>query len=139
MAARLVLKLAAEVEEASMADYRRLVERAADPAVRDVLQAIAAEEERHLARVRQAASGLTGTEMTEAQEQELPSRAALLHNVGSAAGPFIEHAIEHETATVRFYEELGRLTHIPGLRQTFRTLAAEETAHTEKLRALTAA
>ncbi|MFC1653170.1 ferritin family protein, partial [Planctomycetota bacterium] len=52
------------------------------------------------------------------------------------AKPLVDHAIEHELATARFYEGLARSSKIPALRHTLQTLAAEERKHAEMLQSL---
>jgi rubrerythrin len=64
----------------------------------------------------------------------LPTDTELAHDVAAAGDPILQHAIEHEEATAKFYRELAHLTPIPALKRTFATLAAAEDAHVEHLR-----
>ncbi len=50
----------------------------------------------------------------------------------------LAHALEHERATARFYEELAGTSALPALRRLFERLAQEERAHAGRLEALLA-
>lgn len=132
---RVVLNLAAGFEEAAWADYAKLAAGAADPRFRTLLETLAAEEQRHLERVRSAGREHGEVQLDAAGVERLPAEAALAHDVADSDRPALQHLMEHEEATARFYEELARVTHVPGLKRVFSALAAEERDHLRRLRA----
>jgi rubrerythrin len=137
---RFITKTAMAFEEAAEADYRRLAAATDKQAVRRVLLILADEEKAHQHRL-QTAQEEHGNDTVFAMETEatLPQLRELLHDVAeNDAKPFVDHAIEHELATARFYEGLARHARIPGLRNTLQTLAAEERHHAEMLQSLEA-
>lgn len=133
---RAVLRLAAEFEESASIDYRALAEVAGNPAHHEVFTCIAREEDQHLVRLREAATGHEEVLVTGADESEIAARRGLRHNVAGDGEPAIEHAIRHEEATAGFYTELAGLTPVPALKQVFARLASEERAHARRLREL---
>lgn len=135
---RFITKTAMAFEEAAEADYRRLAAAADNEAVRRVLLVLADEEKAHQQRL-QTAQEEHGRATVFAMETDaaLPQLRELLHDVAeNDAKPLVDHAIEHELATARFYESLAHHARIPGLRQTLQTLAAEERKHAEMLQSL---
>jgi rubrerythrin len=135
--AGVVLKWATEFERAAADDYTALAEKTSDPTLKTLLLELAEEESEHLMHIQSASSEhkslhLTSTEAAPA----LPKEEELHHDVAEADRPLLEHAIEHEEATARFYLELARLTPLPSLKQTFTTLAQAEQGHARRLREL---
>lgn len=133
--ARLVLATAAQFERASEEDYLRLAAATTEPQLKPLLTALAAEERAHLAQIRAAGESHGEAVLAPAVPSTLPQLADLAHDVADAARPLLEHAIEHELTTAAFYDELARVTVVPGLRTTFAVLAAEEREHARRLRA----
>jgi rubrerythrin len=131
-----VLNQALAFEEAAIDDYRRLAEKAPAGDVRDLLIALAAEEEAHLAELRRLGTVTPPAAEPFPYEPELPGPEALIPDVSSEARELLEHAVEHELATAAFYAALAESTHITSLRRALNALAAEERAHAERLRAL---
>jgi rubrerythrin len=136
------LKIAVEFERASATDYADLVKIAKDERLRNLLLALEAEEEDHLARIL-AASALHGeARLSEANPDLWPRMADLAHDVAASDGARLEaasilkHAMEHEDATARFYREAASSTTLPALRRVFSSLAAEEEKHAFRLRDL---
>ncbi len=138
--ARFVAQTAIAFEEAAAEDYRRLAENVTRPGLRQVLLALAQEENAHAERLRRVSwTDVHETVFAETPESQLPQLEELLHDVADdEAKPLLEHAIEHELATAAFYETLGRTAKLPGLRKTLQTLAAEERNHALRLQALKA-
>lgn len=132
---RLVLELAAEFEEAAGDDYRALAASAASAELKALLLSLAADEDRHLARVRGATATGEGLETAHPAAAALPERADLLHDVAALDRPVIVHALEHERATAAFYHELARTTPLPTLGAIFAGLAREEDDHVRQLEA----
>jgi rubrerythrin len=127
---RAVLRTAAEFETASADDYAVLAARADDPALRSLLEQIAGEERDHLDRVRRME---LSRDEHPVDESGLPDKAALLRRISGKSLDVVNHAIEHEQATARFYEELARTARLPSLKTAFGELAAEERRHTARL------
>ena len=123
-------------EAATEADYRRLADATENEVVRRMM--LADEEKAHQERLQEAHTSHTGQFVFELEtEAALPQLRQLLHDVAeNEAKPLLDHAIEHELATVRFYEELARSAHIPSLRNTLQVLSAEEQKHAEMLQPL---
>jgi len=130
--ARVVLRAAAEFEQAAAADYRQLALRARTPALAALFTRLAEAEDSHLERLRSA-----GTTHGDApiSIRTVPARTDrdLRHDVAEDTGPALEHAIHHEQATAAFYRALADDTPIPVLRRIFLTLAAEEQQHADTL------
>lgn len=135
---RFITKTAMAFEATAEADYRRLAETADNEVVRRVMLVLADEEKAHQERLQEAHTSHAGQFVFEVEtEAALQQLRELLHDVAeNEAKPLVDHAIEHETATARFYEALARSAHIPGLRHTLQTLAAEERKHAEMLQSL---
>lgn len=128
--ARAVLRAAAEFEAAAAADYDALASRATDPALRALLESLAAGERAHLERVRHPDLAAAEAPLALAA---LPAKEELTHDAAAESRDIIAHAIEHEEATARFYEELARVSHLPSLKSAAAELAREERAHIAEL------
>ena len=129
-----LLRLAAVFEEAAAEDYRQLAERASDPGVRDLLDALAAEERSHLERIRGLDPDPASDQPEQTLPEGLPEHHELMHDVADDSQDVLSHAIEHETATQQFYEELARIVHVPRLAASFTRLAEEEAEHVRRLK-----
>lgn len=134
--APVVLRLAAAFEEAAADDYEKLAVQASDARVRDLLLALAAEERSHLSHVRELQPKVASPKPDTPMPQGLPEKQELMHDVAGDSRELIAHAVEHETATRRFYEELARVVHVPGLAASFSRLAEEESEHVRRLQDL---
>jgi len=135
--AGVVLKWAGEFERADARDYDVLAAKATDPKLQALLRQLATEERDHGAQVsRYASQHETLALAVEDPLAALPARQELDHDVAHDDRPLLEHAIEHEEATARFYLELARLTPLPSLKQAFTALAKEEESHARRLRAI---
>lgn len=135
---RLITKTAMVFEEAAEADYRCLAATTDNESICRVLLVLAEEEKKHKQRL-QAAQREHGSQILFAMETDvvLPRLRELLHDVAeNDAKPFVDHAIEHEQATARFYEGLSRSACIPAFRQTLQILATEERKHAQMLKSL---
>ncbi len=133
---RFVLNVAAQFEEAARQDYVRLAASCEEPRLRRLLQALAAEEAGHLARVRATVAAHGESSLPAARSEDLPPLAQLAADVAEQDRPLLAHAIEHELATAGFYEELAKVIHIPALKGIFASLAAEEREHARRLAAV---
>ena len=137
---RFITETAMVFEEVAEADYRRLAAATDNHDVRRVLLLLADEERSHLQQLHAAQSEQNNEPVFSIEtESSLPQLRELLHDVAKDdAKPLVEHAIEHEEATARFYEDLARSARGPSLRRTLRILAEEERNHAGMLQALTA-
>lgn len=131
-----VLKFAAGFEESAFLDYQRLAAATESPALRNLLTTLAEEEQKHLERVRSAGRDHATVRLAAPETDALPEEAALRHDVASSDRARLEHAIEHEQATARFYRELANLTPLTALKKTFVRLAEEEDSHVRRLQAM---
>ncbi len=131
---RAVLRTAAAFEQAAADDYTALAAQVDNPATRELLLALAAEEREHLHTMRAAATEHLAVALPGALRDVLPEEPELMHDVAAGADPILAHAAEHEAATARFYLELARSTPIPSLKQTFEALARAEQDHAARLR-----
>ncbi len=131
--ARVVLHAAAEFEKAAAADYRQLAAQADSPAQADLFSRLAADEEEHLLRLRDA-WGRHGQLSFSKGGLEVHENEGLRHDVAEGTAPVLEHAIAHELATADLYTALARSTIIPGLKRVFQMLAHEEQSHAEALK-----
>ncbi len=136
MMMRAILHIAAEFEEASVADYHALAERTDNPAVKLLFQELAADEKAHLLMMRNAGADHAQAEFAELQRADLPSSPELEHDVAISNRPDLQHALEHEKATMAFYHELAGRTAIPALRRTFTYLANAEQDHIQRIEKL---
>ncbi len=127
------LEMAAQFEAAAANDYEALAEQAEAEDLKELFLALGREEQGHVERVRSGLQETPGTESL-AGEEDLPAMAVLTHDVANHDKPVLEHAIEHEEATARFYESLARAATLPGLTQVFAGLAVEEHRHAARLR-----
>jgi rubrerythrin len=132
--ASFILKVAADFEAAASEDYTRLYNEATDPALKSLLKKLAEEEQGHLTRLRQARIGLSDVQVTGYEQEKVPTVEELTHDVSEHDEPLIRHAIEHEEATARFYQEMSRVTPTPSLKRAFASLAEEEFDHARRLR-----
>lgn len=131
--ARVVLRVAADFEEATAADYRALADKEADRSLADLFASLAQDEERHLQALRQA-SDAHAEELVGAAETP-PQTEHLKPDVSEKARSALEHALEHEKATAGFYRELARDTVFPELKRIFASLAEQEEQHVTRLEA----
>ncbi len=130
--ARVVLRAAAEFEQAAAADYRQLAAQASTPALASLFSGLAQEEGEHLQRLRHAGSAHGDAHLSAAG---VPAHTdeRLHHDVADGTEPALEHALAHEQATVAFYVALSESTAIPALRRIFLSLATAEQEHADKL------
>ena len=133
-----IFRMATAFERAAAVDYRKLAAQSVDPRERAVLEAIARDEEAHADTISGLASRHSDASVPRSALAELPDSGELVADVHqqSEPRPVIEHALEHERATARFYEELAGITPIPAIKKAFHELAAAERTHVKKLEAL---
>ncbi len=131
--ASVVFNMAAEFEAAAADDYSKLAETCEEESLKKLLLALADEERDHLERVKTGDIAHPEAEIPDQKEEEMPAMSKLAHDVAARNKPIVEHAIEHELATARFYEELSQSAAIPSLKETFAVLAAEEFDHAKRL------
>jgi len=131
--ARVVLRAAAEFEQAAAADYRQLAAQAGSERMAALFLRLARAEEEHLEKLRGAGRRHGAATIAVAA---IPSSADdnLRHDVAAGTDPALDHAIRHELATAAFYRALAADTAIPVLRRIFLSLAAEEEQHAATLR-----
>ena len=145
MVSNLVLRWAADFEEASALDYRDLASKEADPDIKALLLSLADEEDHHLATIRGAST--THPEIKVPDADALLKRHDVKHDVAGSdhhdglelAGQdhaVLRHAIEHERATAGFYRELAGMALPPDLRTTLNALADHEDEHAARLQAM---
>ena len=132
----LVLRAAADFETAAAEDYARLAREAETPAVRAVMEWLAGAERAHVEHIRELAAGEQAQALPAEWLGALPGREALMHDAAAGGSPVVQHALEHEEATAKFYQELSALTPLPALKRAFGALAAEELQHVARLKAL---
>lgn len=132
---RLILAEAVELERLAFDDYRKLAAKAQDPALRQALLEIAAEEDAHRSLWIAADRSTMQAVAPPAELAALPPQAELAHHVAESDQPVVEHAIEHELAMAAFYRQLGRIAVVPSLRAACLAMAAAEDAHAARLRA----
>lgn len=136
----LVLRWAADFEEAAALDYRDLASREPDPEIKALLLSLADEEDHHLATIRRASSAHPGIKVEYPAADTLLERYDVKHDVATdeqhAALPVLKHAIEHEQATASFYRELAGLALPADLRDTLNSLADHEDQHAARLQAM---
>ncbi|OGV42591.1 MAG: hypothetical protein A2X46_04825 [Lentisphaerae bacterium GWF2_57_35] len=131
--ASFILKVAADFEAAASADYDRLYAEAADSDLKALLKKLSEEEADHLSRLRQAHTGLSDVLMAGYKQEKVPTLEELTHDVAGHDEPIIRHAIEHEEATARFYQEMSNVTPTLSLKRAFAALAEEEFDHARRL------
>jgi Ca2+/H+ antiporter, TMEM165/GDT1 family len=131
-----ILRIAADFEEAAAADYAALAQAATDPALQQLLLDLEREEREHLSLMLQAGTTHQQTRLDQMAKTDLPEAQELQHDVAGSDRPLLAHAIEHETATMQFYQDLARRTPIPALRRTFAFLADAERAHVQRLQSM---
>ncbi|MFW5751093.1 MAG: ferritin family protein, partial [Planctomycetota bacterium] len=129
-----VVDVALAFEHAAHRDYLVLAAEAESPALRALFTDLAAEEAEHGERLRTGRETHATALDTAHGATELPTTRELEADVAAHDRAILDHAIEHEAATARFYTELARSTPIPPLRELFRGLAAHEREHVERLR-----
>jgi rubrerythrin len=136
------LKMAAKFEQAAADDYAALAKATTAEKVRALLLALETEERDHLRRVKQAVIEHGEVLLEQANPELLPKLEELVHDVSSSedtkreAAAVLQHAIQHEEATARFYQALAAEAALPGLAAVFSALAEEEKRHTARLRDL---
>ena len=137
MMMRAILHIAADFEAASAADYAALAEQATDTATRKLFLDLEEDERKHLQMMRHAEKDHAHIKVEKIQRTELPSSPELEHDVARSDRPGLQHALEHEEATMQFYQELAGRTAIPTLRRTFIYLADAEREHIARIKSLT--
>ncbi len=135
---RAILRIAADFEEASAADYATLAANSADTRTQKLLLEIEAEEHEHLRMMREIGSDHEKVHVKHLSLTDLPSGEDLQHDVAQSDRPILTHALEHEHATAQFYRELAHRTPIPALQRTFQYLAQAEEDHIRRINALLA-
>lgn len=137
MMMRAILRIAADFEEASAADYSALAQQTQDERTRQLFLDLAADEQAHLRIMRDAEHDHHAQiRLEQLQRSDLPSTPELEHDVADSDRPGLQHALEHEEATMLFYRELAGRTAIPALRRTFTHLANAEQKHIERIKNL---
>ena len=126
----LAFQVAADFEEAAARHYRRLAGRTEDYRLRELLLSLAEEEQYHAQRVKRA--DLKHEGRVAATPEAPPPLIRPEYQAGE--NELLEEALQHELATVAFYEELARVCHIRTLKPVFTQLADDERRHAEKLR-----
>jgi len=139
MMMRAILRIAAEFEEASAADYAALANETTDPGLRSLLLELEADEREHLRLMQDIGQDHANTRVDQIHPSDLPSNIELLQDVAGSDRPILQHALEHEQATMQFYQQLAQRTPIPALRRTFTHLANAERIHIERIKELQAA
>ena len=129
-----VLKQAAGFEKAAFDDYRLLAAKTQNPALRALLEAIAAEEDQHFRRISDVGHAQVDLGVGVEVESALAAPDKLARAVAGEDQPVVASAIAHELATARFYRELARLTPVPALKQAFWSLASAEEGHVARLK-----
>jgi rubrerythrin len=131
---RFVIQQAAVFEKAAFDDYTALAARTLDPAEKAVFERLALEERwHHEAMLGAIAAGAENDiPITPEMAGALPAVDDLMHDAAKASRE-VEHAIEHERATARFYRTLSEKSKIPRLRETFAALAVAEENHAQRL------
>ena len=133
---RIIAGTAVAFEEAAEADYLKLAEQAEDEGMKKVLSLLAADERDHARRLRDLCSFHVSEEI-QGNDEALPSLEELIHDAADdKEAHFIDHALEHELATARFYEQLAETATVPGVKYMLQTLASEEYGHADTLKAL---
>ncbi len=135
--AHVAMHFAAEFEQASHEDYLALAAKATDPAHATLFRTLAQEEANHKAVLEGISLQELDTEAVGLAQE--PLKDALIHDVALKDDPDFLHALEHEEATAKFYEELGQNMKIPSVRSALLKLAGEERAHAQKLRSMISA
>lgn len=126
---KLALLGAMEFEAFAAHRYRQMGQKTSDPRLAQLLAALAGEEDRHLARLKNLPNpGLNKdfTHPVSPAPRDLDA-AANRHETIAAL-------ISHEEAAADFYHDLAGRATLPGLRETFTQLAEEETSHAARLR-----
>ncbi len=133
---RVIAGTAIAFEEAAEADYLKLADQAEDEGLKKALAVLAADERDHARRLREAC-GIHMAEELRIDEASLPSMEELIHDVADdEKAPLLDHALDHELATARFYEQLAKGATVPGVRHVLQSLAAEEYGHADTLKEL---
>lgn len=133
--AHVAFEIAAGFEHAAARHYRELAEHAQSPALKELLLALAAEEDAHLKHVHELAGKHAEAEIAaEEPAPDLPRLPAAEGVASDEATGVLKSVIEHEEAKAEFYSSLARDLHIPGLRDAFAQLAAEERDHARRVR-----
>ncbi len=134
---RFVIQQAAIFEKAAFEDYEALAARSVNPEEKAVFQRLALEERWHHEAMLGALAAGPGKDMpiTPDMAGALPPMDDLMHDAVKASKD-VEHAIEHERATARFYRTLADKSVLPRLRETFMALAVAEDNHAQRLLAL---
>ena len=140
----LVLRRAAEFEQAAFENYRELAGQARSPVLRDLLSQLAAEEETHFEQITAArdkkqaqVDGPVENGAHAGAQAVIPEApATATGSAGEAARSdrdILDRALAHERATADFYAELARLSPVPSLKRTFLALSQSEQTHVERL------
>jgi rubrerythrin len=126
---------ARRIEEETVRLLEQIRDEAADPAVRETVDALVQEEKshiEHLGEIKEHPDAPT-------EDAERPSDALAHPSVVLPDGPTrdrLREVIDKEQATARFYALLAERCSFPAAKSVFRHIAEEEDAHTERLRAL---
>ncbi len=137
MMMRVILRVAADFEAASVADYAALADQTSDETMRKLFLDLEADERKHLNMMRNAEKDHSHMHVKQLQRTDLPSAPELEHDVAHSDRPGLQHILEHEEATMQFYQALAGRTAIPALRRTFAYLATAEQKHIERIKSLT--
>lgn len=138
MMMRAIMRIAADFEEASAADYYTLAQQTQNTRVRQLFLDLAADEESHLMMMRETGQNHLQTQFEELERSDLPSAPELEQDVSLSDRPDLQHALEHEEATMAFYQELAGRASVPALRRTFTYLADAEEIHIQRIKSLIA-
>lgn len=131
-----VLNTALAFEECAAVDYEKAAAKTTDDNIRRVLLSLAREEQQHVARLREAYASHPIQETWTQQAPVLPEPQLLAADIAEDARPILEHAIEHELATARFYNEMAKASKIEALQRMFTDLAQSERNHAAQLQSL---
>ncbi|MBN2446851.1 MAG: ferritin family protein, partial [Phycisphaerae bacterium] len=131
--ARLVLDAAAEFETTVMRRYMDLADSTDNPRLRALLTDLVAEEQCHLAQVRELRIEHGTTQLPIVRAAAEPPTTTSLE-LANGDREFMLAAIEHEQAVADFYTELARNTPATQLRTALQRLADDEVSHAKRLR-----
>ncbi|HEY3319559.1 MAG TPA: TMEM165/GDT1 family protein [Planctomycetota bacterium] len=133
------LNIAATFEQAAADDYAALSKLATDEKLRNLLDGLQAEERDHARRIRQAVVEHGEIRLAQVNPELWPKLPDLVHDVAvsddakAGASAILQHALQHEEATARFYEALAAEATLPRLRAVFAALAGDEKLHASRL------
>jgi rubrerythrin len=131
--AGIALEAAADFEAATAADYRQRAAEAEDPALAQLLAALAEEEEAHLRHIHELTEAHGEVAMGREQPPAAPA-AAVPAPASPATAQALAEAVAHEEHTVRFYRACAAAAPFASLAAAFQRLASEEEQHVGRLR-----